>query len=190
MLYNLYLDIWWYVWNCEIFLDLWIFLRFSLVYCLANRLCRSGPTTTLSSRSIPKLLRNQLRLRRRRIQQASPNPQQHSTMCVLDKSGNVDNIWEFTFRNVNEPHRITMYINVHQCTFFVVSRPHSCDVSCSFFDATIRRIGTWGMAQKNPGGIAGSLPESTPSVDPATRDMSLRFSGRSASFHGYVQYYD
>jgi hypothetical protein len=83
-----------------------------------------------------------------------------------------------------------MYINVHQCTFFVVSRPHSCDVSCSFFDATIRRIGTWGMAQKNPGGIAGSLPESTPSVDPATRDMSLRFSGRSASFHGYVQYYD
>ena len=75
-----------------------------------------------------------------------------------------------------------MYINVHQCTFFVVSRPHSCDVSCSFFDATIRRIGTWGMAQQNPGGVAGSLPEST-------RDMSLRFSGRSASFHGYVQYW-
>ena len=124
MLYNLYLDIWWYVWNCENFLDLSIFLRFSLVYCLANRLCRTGPTTTLSSRSIPKLLRNQLRLRRRRIQQASPNPQQHSTMCVLDKSGNVDNIWEFTFRNVNEPHRITMYINVHQCTLMIINVHH------------------------------------------------------------------
>ena len=135
MLYNLYLDIWWYVWNCVkcfwICDDLWIFLKFYLLYCLAKRLFRSGLSTTLSSRSIPTLLRNQLRqlrLRRRRIQQASPNPQQRSTMCVLDKSGNVGNIWEFTFRNVNEPHRIRIYINDH---YIMIINLHHWDHHCT-----------------------------------------------------------
>lgn len=130
MLCNLYLDIWWYVWNCVkcfwICDDLWICLRFSLLYCLAKRLCRSGPSTTLSSRSIPTLLRNQLRqlrlrlrLRRRRIQQASPNPQECSTMCVLDKSGNVGNIPEMS-TNLTEFECTLMIINDHSLSLIYI----------------------------------------------------------------------